>query len=315
MDVPAQPQRQRIRDPLQAWPVSECGRKHGRLANYTNVWTYREDKTSACDWLLKPAIQPAKVVLDKRSINFTSVGATANLKATLAPKNANWRTAITFSSSNPAVATVDANGVVRAVGSSGSATITARSRNGKTSTATVKVSVEANVRKRLDQIMNGSLRYNSSTVMALGQKFTGTNADKRCRGYAKNCFYLCFKAHTGSVQPKSEMKNHLLYPTKGVTLVGSYQNITATQAKQLFSKARPGDYVQVRRYYGGFHSAILYAVSANGITLLEANTDGNNTIKKFFYTWSELANKKRNSNKPGGNHSMSLYTATDYNLK
>ncbi len=161
------------------------------------------------------------------------------------------------------------------------------------------------VRQRLDQIANGSLRYNSSTNMRLNTKFTGTRSGEQCKGFAKNVFYLCFKVTPGSTQGKPY--NYLLNSTGGMTRVGYYSNITSSQAKSLFSKARPGDFVQMRRRSkGGSHSAIVYSVSSGGITFFEANTDNCNTVKKQYYTWAQLSSR---------NVGMSLYTASSYNLK
>lgn len=166
-------------------------------------------------------------------------------------------------------------------------------------------STEAQVKAHLDKIANGTLTYNSSTVLKVGATFTGYLANEQCKGYAKDVFYLCFKIWPGSTQSKPN--NHLLNSTSGMTKVGSVTSMTTANIKSLFSKARPGDFVQMRRSSsGGSHSAIVYSVSSTGVTVLEANTDGKNTIKKSTYTWSQLCSK---------NAKMSVYTATNYKLK
>lgn len=163
----------------------------------------------------------------------------------------------------------------------------------------------SSVQQRLDQIANGSLCYNSSTNMKLNTKFSGTRSSEQCKGFAKNVFYLCFKVTPGSTQSKPN--NYLINGTSGMTRVGYYSSITSSKAQSLFSKARPGDFVQMRRKSsGGSHSAIVYSVSSSGITFFEANTDGKNTVMKNTYTWSQLASK---------NSGMSLYAASDYSLK
>ena len=167
------------------------------------------------------------------------------------------------------------------------------------------VTTTSTVQKRLDQIANGTLRYNSSTNMRLNTRFTGTRAGEQCKGFAKNVFYLCFKVTPGSTVSKPY--NYLLNGTSGMTRVGYYSNISATQARSLFSKARPGDFVQMRRRStGGSHRAIVYSVSSGGITFFEANTDGRNTVRKTYYTWAQLSS---------GNVGMSLYTASNYSLR
>ncbi len=65
------------------------------------------------------------------------LGKTASLKATVAPKNTDFKT-VTWASSNPAVATVDAKGKVRAV-ASGTAVITATTNCGQVASCTVTV--------------------------------------------------------------------------------------------------------------------------------------------------------------------------------
>ncbi len=65
------------------------------------------------------------------------LGKTASLKATVAPKNTDFKT-VTWASSNPAVATVDAKGKVRAV-ASGTAVITATTNGGQVASCTVTV--------------------------------------------------------------------------------------------------------------------------------------------------------------------------------
>ena len=173
------------------------------------------------------------------------------------------------------------------------------------STTTNTSNSSTSVRQRLDQIANGSLRYNSSTNMRLNTRFTGTRSDEQCKGFAKNVFYLCFRVTPGTTQDKPY--NYLLCGTSGMTRVGYYSNITAAQAKSLFSRARPGDFVQMRRRStGGSHSAIVYSVSSSGITFFEANTDRCNTVKKIVYSWADLASR---------NSGMSLYTASSYRLK
>ncbi len=168
----------------------------------------------------------------------------------------------------------------------------------------VPIKAEAAVKARLDEIASGKRKLNKKTCMTVGKKFTGTNSNEQCKGYARNTFKMCFGINVGST--RSKPKNYLLSNTKGINRVGCYSNITADKAKRLFSKAHPGDFVQIRRRHSGSHSAIIYSVSSSGITLLEANTDGKNTVKKDTYSWKQLADK---------NQGMSLYTPARYKLK
>lgn len=162
------------------------------------------------------------------------------------------------------------------------------------------------VQKRLDAIGNGSLRYNQSTVMKIGAKFTGTRSGEQCKGYAKNVFYLCFGITPGSTQSRSKGLNYLLNSTTGMTKLGSVTNMSISRISALFANARPGDFVQMRRSHGGSHSAIVYSVTSSGVTFLEANLDNRNTVYLRTYTWAELCSK---------NAAMSVYTAANYSLK
>ncbi len=80
-------------------------------------------------------VQPTGVALNKTSVSIT-VGETVTLTATVQPSNATEKT-ITWSSGNTSIAKVK-NGVVTGV-SAGTATITAKTANGKKASCTVKV--------------------------------------------------------------------------------------------------------------------------------------------------------------------------------
>lgn len=81
-------------------------------------------------------VLPDSIALDNTNTVLVA-GKTVDIKATIAPNNATNKT-VTWSSSNTSVATVDSNGKVTAK-SAGTATITAKTANGKTATCTVTV--------------------------------------------------------------------------------------------------------------------------------------------------------------------------------
>ena len=83
-----------------------------------------------------PVIEVTSVTVTPTNTELT-IGSTAHLTATVAPANATVKTII-WSSSNTAVAAVDANGNVTAK-TVGTVTITATANNGKAGSATVKV--------------------------------------------------------------------------------------------------------------------------------------------------------------------------------
>ncbi len=86
-----------------------------------------------------PVVEVEEVTLDKETIAFTTADSTVTLVATVAPAEATDQT-ITWSSSNEAVATVDAEGNVKSV-ANGTTTITATSANGVAATCEVTVNI------------------------------------------------------------------------------------------------------------------------------------------------------------------------------
>ena len=81
------------------------------------------------------------ISLNESSINLEAkISETKQLTVTYNPQETTDAKAVTWSSSNPSVATVDENGLVTAV-SGGTAVITARTANGKTASCDVKVPI------------------------------------------------------------------------------------------------------------------------------------------------------------------------------
>ncbi|MEE0264814.1 MAG: Ig-like domain-containing protein, partial [Acutalibacteraceae bacterium] len=118
----------------------------------------------------------SSVSLDKKSLTL-EVGGSCTLTKTISPSNAS--TNCTWTSSNPAVAAVDSNGNVTAVGE-GIATISVTSNNGKT--ASCKVTVESDTTTiALDK---------SSIILGAGETYTLTKtvtpADTICTFSSSN---------------------------------------------------------------------------------------------------------------------------------
>ena len=116
---------------------NESGVYHTHIYAYDN--SYRGNCAGAVTLTATvpvPTVAVTGVSLNKTSLSFTGTGSSQTLTATVSPSNATNKT-ITWSSSNTSVATVS-NGVVKAVGF-GTATITAKSNNGKTASCTVTV--------------------------------------------------------------------------------------------------------------------------------------------------------------------------------
>lgn len=111
--------------------------------------TTEDDKTATCE-VSVTVLDVEEITLDKTSVEMEANRATVKLNPTIAPQYTSYRSAdmITWESDNPAVATVDKNGVVSAHWE-GTATITATATNGtpddpsddKTATCSVTVSM------------------------------------------------------------------------------------------------------------------------------------------------------------------------------
>lgn len=117
--------------------VDETGLVTMVSAGTTTVTVSTADGLSASCKVHVMARAVTEVTLDRTEISLYG-GETARLTAALAPENATNRTPI-WSSSDPAVATVDETGLVTAVGT-GTAVITARSYSGPLAQCTVSVS-------------------------------------------------------------------------------------------------------------------------------------------------------------------------------
>jgi hypothetical protein len=164
---------------------------------------------------------------------------------------------------------------------------------------------DESVKGRMNQIMNGTLKYNNSTNLKVNTKFTGTRSSEQCKGFAKNVFYLLWGVTPGSTA--SSPNNYKLSGYSGMKMVGSYSSLSTSAAKSLFSSAKPGYFCQMRRRSsGGSHSAIVYSTSSTGVTFYEANTDSKNTIKLQTYSWNSLSSS---------NSGMSIYAPASYKLK
>ena len=125
---------------------------------YTDQGVYN---TSGMQYVYeKPVVvDVTSVTLSKTSLSLTKGGA-ATLTATVAPSNATNKT-ITWKSSNTSVATVTSAGKVTAV-AKGSATITAKSNNGKTATCSVTVTDSSS------NLVNNS--YMNSENLSIGSR-------------------------------------------------------------------------------------------------------------------------------------------------
>ena len=118
--------------------VSQAGNVKGLKAGKSAVITVT---TNAGDLKAKITVKVSPISVKKIALSRTSValskGKTYKLDATVTPKNATNKT-LTWTSSNPKVATVDSTGKVTTI-KNGTTTITCKSANGKTATCKITV--------------------------------------------------------------------------------------------------------------------------------------------------------------------------------
>ena len=107
--------------------------------NGENVWMWTYNGGSAQQFSIQKMNICSGVTLNYSNKTLSKIGATIQLKGTVLPAEATNKMLL-WSSSNTAVATVDSNGLVTAVGA-GSATITATTQDGSNISATCEIAV------------------------------------------------------------------------------------------------------------------------------------------------------------------------------
>ena len=165
-------------------------------------------------------------------------------------------------------------------------------------------SAENTILQRLNDMMNGN--YGNGTY-EVDTKYQGKWAHEQCKGFAKDVFQSLFGYNIGST--KSKPNNYQISISSSKTSsVGSLTSLPGKNdytLRNLFDKARAGDFIQIRRWHGGSHSAIFVSSNSNGVTLYECNVDGKNGIIKKTYSWSQFRSD---------NNVVTVYTAKNYYL-
>ena len=208
----------------------------------------------------KVTVTDKTIAVTKISLNKTSVtlskGATAQLTATVSPSDATDKT-ITWSSSNTSVATVK-NGKITAI-KDGTATITAKSSNGKTATCKVTVSgnAKAVTKVTLDKT---SITLNKGGSAQLTAKITPSDASNKTITWSssntsiatvKNGKVTALKAGTVTISAKSNngktakckvtVKNAAAVNPTGITMVQKDVTIAVGKTKQLNASVSPAN--------------------------------------------------------------------------
>lgn len=137
--------------------------------NFDEVWTMPTDDYPILKWQIPASIPATGISLDNATLNLTAAGQTATLTATVTPEDATDKT-VTWTSSNTAVATVNNNGLVTAVGD-GTTTITATTNDGTNLTATCEVTIVTAVSG--DANSDGTV--NVTDYLAIANYILGTN--------------------------------------------------------------------------------------------------------------------------------------------
>jgi alpha-L-fucosidase 2 len=176
------------------------------------------DKTATCEVTVKPVLVSG-IVLDKISVELFE-GETITLTATVSPDNATDKT-VTWSTSDATIATVDNNGVVKAI-KVGKVTITAKAGD-KTATCEVTVKpipvIEITLDKTTAELVEGESLTIVATVSpdnATDKTVTWSTSDASIATVDNNCVVKAIKA--GKVTITAEAGG--LTATCEITVVG-----------------------------------------------------------------------------------------------
>ena len=142
----------------------------------------------------------------------------------------------------------------------------------------------------------------------VGQSFTGDfNGATQCKGFADMLYDQLFQVGTIGYYEAGKYGRLVLSSSSNTEEVGyltGYDSGDAAAMLTLFSKAAPGDYIQMERRDKGYgHSMIVQSVSSDGVWVLHSNWDVPNLNKLSFFSWITLAQMSE---------SISLYHYRDY---
>ncbi|ONI46415.1 hypothetical protein AN641_00075 [Candidatus Epulonipiscioides gigas] len=150
----------------------------------------------------------------------------------------------------------------------------------------------SNVTNRLNEIINSQVgTTHRDNSYGLG---------KQCYEYAHKVFNDLFSRGVTVVGSYNSNSKYYFgrYTSSDVTRVGLLEPGYGYDAlNNLFDQAQPGDYIQMQRSTGNLnpHSMIVVSVDKNNntINVLDANSDGRNTIKTHNFTYQQFKDKNR----------------------
>lgn len=278
---------------------AKCGKvldvSGGATSSGTNIWIYDSNGTSAQAFHLVPVdgCNTAYVNTSSANLNLRSAPSTSASILAKLPKG----TAVE-------IVTVDENGWTQVMHNGRVGYVSSEYLKTGTASQSTASSAEQQIYDRLKAMANGSY---GNGVYKTGTRYTGAFANEQCKGFAKKVHMILFGYNIGST--KSKPNNYQISISSGNTsLVGSLTGLSSGstgKVSNLFSKARAGDFIQVRRSHGGSHSMIFLSSDANGVTVYECNVDGRNGIQTATYSWKKFCTS---------NAAVSVYTAKDYRL-
>ncbi|MGN0517099.1 MAG: chitobiase/beta-hexosaminidase C-terminal domain-containing protein [Acutalibacteraceae bacterium] len=239
-------------------------------------------------------VLPELVVIDKTDVSINK-GETVQLSATVTPDNAKNK-AVTWSSSNAAVATVSESGLVTGV-ADGNATITATTSNGLTATCTVTVIDDSGVYALItspDYLIHGirlAIIYNNSVVGKVSSSTMITTDVTVSNGIASN-----IENEDTWIIEQSGTKYYLKNTVSGKYLgLSSSTSVNTSDTAQAFDIALQSDgtflitHVESGRYlgYNGSTGFKLYTTGYMNthpgyVNIYVYNTSGNLPDSKLY---------------------------------
>lgn len=236
--------------------VDENGKVTGLSAGTVTITAEsKEGVTGECVIAVEEAdVQAESVSLNKTSITVTQ-GYTYTLKASVAPENTTDKS-VTFTSSSRSVATVSENGVVKGI-KPGTATITAKTENGKTAKCKVVV--------RLSKVSASVSNVSTTSCKVSWKKVANASGYKVYRATSENGTYSLRKTISGNS-------------------TFSYTNTGLKPGRTYYYKVRA--YGKSSAYNGSYSSVVSYKAVPKSPTLSSSVSVTSSSVK---LSWNKVS--------------------------